>query len=104
MTVLRLLLASLALMLFPSAALAEAARPFAVADQTITPRTRADFRIIVPEGSDGATFIPVTVIHGRKAGKVLAMVAGVHGFYGITGPPVEAGDAVVTIALPTAGF
>jgi uncharacterized protein len=80
MTVLRLLLASLALMLFPSAALADAARPFAIADQTITPGTRADFRIIVPEGSDGATFIPVTVIHGRQAGKVLAMVAGVHGF------------------------
>lgn len=32
----------------------------------------------VPTGSDPATVIPVTVIHGRKAGIVLAVVAGVH--------------------------
>jgi uncharacterized protein len=30
--------------------------------------------------SRGSTFIPVTVIHGTRPGKVLAMVAGVHGF------------------------
>lgn len=80
MILLRLLLASLVLALLPSTALAEAAQPFAIAGATIAPGTRADFRIIVPEGRDGATFIPVTVIHGRQAGKVLAMVAGVHGF------------------------
>jgi predicted deacylase len=80
MTLLRLLLTSIVLALLPSAALAEAARPFAIAGESITPGTRADFRIIVPEGRDGATFIPVTVIHGRQAGKVLSMVAGVHGF------------------------
>jgi predicted deacylase len=80
MTLLRFLLASLVLVLIPTAALAEAAQPFAIAGETITPGTRADLRINVPEGSDGATFIPVTVIHGRQAGKVLAMVAGVHGF------------------------
>jgi len=80
MTLLRFLLASLALLLLPSAALAEAAQPFAIAGETIAAGTRTDFRIAVPEGSDGATFIPVTVIHGRQPGKVLAMVAGVHGF------------------------
>ncbi len=80
MILLRCLLASFLLVLLPSAALAEAASPFVIANETIAPGTRADFRIIVPEGSDGATFIPVTVIHGTRAGKVLAMVAGVHGF------------------------
>jgi hypothetical protein len=80
MTLLRILLAGILLVLLPSAALAEEARPFVIANQSIAPGTRADFRIIVPEESDGATFIPVTVIHGRKPGKVLAMVAGVHGF------------------------
>lgn len=55
-------------------------RSFAIAGQTIAPGTREDFRIIVPEGNDGATFIPVTVVHGAKPGPVLAVVAGVHGF------------------------
>lgn len=80
MTLLRFLLAAFVLALLPSATLAEGTQPIAIAGETIAPGTRADFRIIVPEGSDEATFIPVTVIHGRQAGKVLAMVAGVHGF------------------------
>lgn len=33
----------------------------------------------VPPGTDGATEIPVTVIHGAEPGPVLALVAGVHG-------------------------
>jgi predicted deacylase len=80
MTLLRLLLVNLWLALLPPAALAGDAEPFAIAGEILAPGTRTDFRIIVPEGSDGATFIPVTVIHGKQAGKVLAMVAGVHGF------------------------
>lgn len=80
MTLLRFLIAAFVLVLLPSATLAEGTQPFAIAGETITPGTRADLRIAVPEGSDGATFIPVTVIHGTKPGKVLAMVAGVHGF------------------------
>ncbi|MFN4039367.1 MAG: M14 family metallopeptidase [Erythrobacter sp.] len=75
----RLLIIAVLLALAPVAAWAEPA-PFVVAGETITPGSRADFRIIVPEGSDRATFIPVTVIHGTKPGPVLAMVAGVHGF------------------------
>jgi predicted deacylase len=34
----------------------------------------------VPAGSDPATFIPLSVIHGAEAGPVLALAAGVHGF------------------------
>ena len=80
MKLLRVLLALLAIAVLPSTARAAPAEPFAIAGQSVAPGTRADIRIIVPEGSDGATVIPVTVIHGRQAGKVLAMVAGVHGF------------------------
>ena len=33
----------------------------------------------VPAGVDGATSIPVVVVHGAKPGKVLALVSGAHG-------------------------
>lgn len=79
MTRLRFLLAALLLALVPVAASAQPA-PFAIAGQSITPGSREDVRIPVPDGSDGATFIPVTVIHGARPGKVLAVVAGIHGF------------------------
>jgi predicted deacylase len=79
MIVLRLFLAALLFAATPMLR-AEAPVPFAIADEVVAPGTRADLRIIVPEGSDGATFIPVTVIHGARPGKVLAVVAGVHGF------------------------
>lgn len=79
MNVLRILFAAL-LLLVGQTLSAAAAEPFAIADQRIAPGTRADFRIMVPAGSDGETFIPLTVIHGRQPGPVLAMVAGVHGF------------------------
>lgn len=79
MMIFRLLAAAVFLALAPIAALAQPAA-FAIADETVTPGSRADFRILVPEGSDGETFIPVTVIHGAKPGPVLAAVAGVHGF------------------------
>lgn len=79
MKLLRLLLA--AILLFAGQSLAAADRePFAIAGEQVAPGTRADLRIIVPAGSDGETFIPVTIIHGARPGKVLAMVAGVHGF------------------------
>lgn len=79
MTLLRSLIAAL-LLLTAQALGAAAPEPFAIAGQRIAPGTRADFRIIVPAGVDGETFIPLTVIHGTEPGPVLAMVAGVHGF------------------------
>jgi uncharacterized protein len=79
MIILRLICAALLLILAPALA-AAAPAPFAIAGEAIAPGTRADVRIMVPEGSDGETFIPVTVIHGAQPGKVLAVVAGVHGF------------------------
>ncbi len=77
----RLFLAALVLMLTGSPALAaRGPEPFAIAGHSVAPGKRADIRIIVPAGSDGETFIPVTVLHGVRPGKVLAVVAGVHGF------------------------
>jgi hypothetical protein len=40
---------------------------------------------------------------GREVERLLSPVDG-YALYGITGPPVERGDAVVTIAIPTKGF
>jgi predicted deacylase len=40
---------------------------------------------------------------GREVERLVSPVDG-YALYGLTGPPVEAGDAVVTIAIPTAGF
>jgi predicted deacylase len=40
---------------------------------------------------------------GREVERLVSPVDG-YALYGITGPPVEAGDGVVTIALPTTGF
>jgi predicted deacylase len=40
---------------------------------------------------------------GREVERLVSPVDG-YALYGITGPPVEAGDAVVTIAIPTKGF
>ncbi len=78
MNMLRSILLTL-LMLTATPAVAQS-QTFTIADQTIAAGTREDFRIIVPEGNDGPTFIPLSVIHGAKPGPVLAVVAGVHGF------------------------
>lgn len=79
MTILRLLLAAF-LLLAGQALAAAGSEPFVMAGESIAPGARKDLRIPVPAGVDGETFIPVTIIHGRQPGKVLAMVAGVHGF------------------------
>ena len=77
MSILHLICTALLLIAAPVFA---APASFAIAEESIAPGTRADLRIAVPAGKDGATFIPVSVIHGAKPGKVLAVVAGVHGF------------------------
>lgn len=79
MILFRLICAALLLIAAPALAAAPPA-PFTIAGESIAPGTRADLRIAVPEGSDAATFIPLSVIHGARPGRVLAVVAGVHGF------------------------
>lgn len=80
MKLLRQILAALLLLTAIPLAAEPGPEPLSIAGQTVSAGTRADLRILVPAGVDGETFIPVTVIHGAKPGKVLAMVAGVHGF------------------------
>lgn len=77
----RLLLAAMMLAFSLLAApLAASPGDFVIAGHSVAPGTRADLRIDVPAGSDPATFIPLSVIHGAHEGPVLALAAGVHGF------------------------
>ncbi|GAB5412497.1 MAG: hypothetical protein Cons2KO_01000 [Congregibacter sp.] len=60
---------------------ASAAQSLVIGGVTIERPGRTDLRIEIPAGStDPATFIPVSVLRGAKAGPTLLMVAGVHGF------------------------
>jgi len=53
---------------------------FSVGTITAQPGSRASGFLDVPEGPDGKTQIPLTLIHGSKPGPVLALVAGTHGY------------------------
>lgn len=53
--------------------------PFSVGTATARPGQKATGVIAVPAGADPALNIPVAIIHGAKAGPVLALVAGSHG-------------------------
>jgi hypothetical protein len=44
------------------------------------PGTRVSRMISIPAGSDAATEVPVTVIHGQKQGPLVALIAGNHGY------------------------
>lgn len=55
------------------------AQPFSVGTARAERGQKANGFIEVPAGSDPATSIPVTVVHGAKPGPVLAIVAGSHG-------------------------
>jgi len=54
--------------------------PFTLAGHTVEPGASASFMLPVPPGDDGDTALPVTVLHGRQKGPVLALIAGVHGY------------------------
>jgi predicted deacylase len=59
---------------------ADDAVPFNLAGHTVEPGTSASFMLPVPPGDDGDTALPVTILHGRAKGPVLALTAGVHGY------------------------
>jgi predicted deacylase len=70
--------ASLILLLYPTFACAQ--RPaFSVGTASAVPGQKSTGYLEVPSGVDAATNLPVVVIHGAKAGPVLALVAGAHG-------------------------
>lgn len=53
---------------------------FVIGDVNVLAGEKVSFMLTVPAGKDEATKIPITVFHGKKAGPVLALVAGVHGY------------------------
>jgi predicted deacylase len=60
---------------------AEAEREaFSIGSMRVPPGTRASGFLEVPEKDGVGTSVPLTVIHGVREGKVLALVAGVHGY------------------------
>lgn len=61
------------------AVLAAQRSDFRVGPVTAAAGTKASGFLEIPAGVDSATRIPISVIHGRQAGPVLALVAGTHG-------------------------
>lgn len=47
---------------------------------TAEPGTAVSRMVPVPGGADAATEVPVTVVHGREPGPVVALIAGNHGY------------------------
>jgi predicted deacylase len=88
---LELILSALTLVADPGTAHAPTA-PFAIAGVEVTPGSRFDVDVPVTAGSDPATSIPITVFHGSRPGRVLAITAGVHGY---EFPPILAGQALL---------
>jgi predicted deacylase len=55
-------------------------QPFSIGTLEVAPGASASGFLQVPERDGVKTSIPITVIHGAKEGKTLALVAGVHGY------------------------
>jgi hypothetical protein len=53
--------------------------PFAVGSVSARPGERASGFLEVPAAADSGTRIPITVLHGRESGPVLALIGGTHG-------------------------
>ena len=72
------LLLVLSLSLFSQAS--EKNKPFQIGTLRVAPGEMKSGYLSVPEKEGVKSFIPVTVINGSQPGKVLALVAGVHGY------------------------
>ncbi|MFQ5724391.1 MAG: succinylglutamate desuccinylase/aspartoacylase family protein [Terriglobia bacterium] len=57
-----------------------AREPFTVGGLTAQPGERVSGFLEVPAGVDEGTRIPVTLVHGKEPGPVLALIAGTHGY------------------------
>jgi len=54
--------------------------PFSIGTLKVAPGTMVSDFLQVPEREGVGTSIPITVVHGAKEGKILALVAGIHGY------------------------
>lgn len=82
-------------LLLPAAAWSQA-RPFVFFGHTLQPGQTQSLEIPVVAGKD-STVIPVTIIHGAKAGPVLAITAGIHGY---EYPPIMAAQQLPKLLPP----
>lgn len=63
-----------------SRAIGQESAPFRLGGLSVPPGEMRSHRLPVDVEEDIDCYIPVTVLHGTKPGKVLALVAGVHGY------------------------
>lgn len=76
----RVLFAWLCLLMMPYAAEAQPTTGSFAIGQVVASRGEvASGRLDVTSGSDGSTFIPISLAHGVRPGPVLALIAGIHG-------------------------
>ena len=54
--------------------------PLSVGPVTAAPGQAASGWLVVADGADPGTRIPVSVVHGAQPGPVLALIAGTHGY------------------------
>ena len=52
---------------------------FSIGPVHANPGEKATGKLIVENGIDEGSFIPITIIHGKRKGPVLTLSAGVHG-------------------------
>jgi predicted deacylase len=72
---------------------------FTVGEITVPRGEQVSGFLVVPEGTDEGSTIPVTIVHGASDGPVLALIAGIHGY---EYPPITALQAVRTQVDPAA--
>jgi predicted deacylase len=53
---------------------------FFLAGHQVKPGEKLSFNLLVTSSSGDSTYMPITVIHGRKPGPVLGLLAGIHGY------------------------
>jgi len=75
-----LLLSMVLFLVFPLFSSEEDNRVLKIGDLTAAPGKFKSGFLMVPEKNNIKTKIPVTLINGKKPGKILAMVAGIHGY------------------------
>lgn len=86
-------------LLLNAATLCVSAAEFTVGGITASRGEKVSGFIMVPEGIDEGSTIPITVAHGASDGPVLALIAGIHGY---EYPPITALQTLRAQIDPTA--
>ena len=82
--------------------------PITIRSITARPGTSASGFLEIPAAADAATRVPITIVHGRERGPVLALVAGTYGSevapIVATNTPSAAGLLFQLVMKPCTGF